>query len=945
LGGPGIIALRDLQVKALYYAASSVNQPTNNATVISTDNIMDIVPVGSYFCFLGSAGKIGNLTTSGAWNNYNSSTAYTNNASVLGAVSINSGAAQGSVLVVSGAGGATGSYDGSNWKNSSGTGTGTGPYNSGSTLTTSQPIYTVQPTSSGGFIVGAAAGVVNFIGPSPGWSITAYVTPLLTGFIDTSYLYAYRYELTSSLTAQTVNPTYSTQYIIGLIGNSLGEFFNFNSATQSYTTLSAQYAWPQVSNGLTRHILTTEGPLAGPTVAPYLVNGSNAYNIGIVGYNSFTAASWSSSEAFSPFLALGAGLAVPSNASGWQRAAGFNYAEMSYTTTAGAGAIYQLYAPQFVPSPTDFQNSIVQQTNSKFNVNHYGKLTNAFGVVPINGQQFEIRFGVIPSTGGGTPGTQQYLSAAIISGNTDNMGVLLTGIGEIDNTYCPHVVLDNTIMYRNQGNYFIITLGTPTNPLQRLTDRLYKINTISPVNIYDDITTTLQLGSMDYNGRMLVTNTATATSAYDVDMQVLGPFSNSIDVSPGTVYIGNGQVSSISYPTFTPVAYTIPYLPGNINFGVLTYYGSGTALTYVCTTKNSSSILQIYDTAVARPTWVSNATYLPTAIGYSFFYRGFLQENYTTIILNQLYLNPYSGSYNESDTFILGNQVFGLFIPFTFYGQDYLFDGNYIWAVMYDSTGTIYQGKVRIIGANGLTFLAVSPTMAYFLSSLDNSLYVFDSGRNLNKKTRLNELDTITGAVFNVHDNSLLLNGAATSGNPNQYGSLIWIRDGVITLNAKSAAQAGSLNLFDTINGIIIANNTNQWQYSFNALSGASLVPLTIQTAYMGMENNEKIRMKNVVCTLYARSAKLKSSKPIIVTLQALIREEAGIFNQIQRIFSINPGDWNSLGYYNIRLQPQFQTNLGMSIVLITQAKVNLTSMTIEYNVDGQGIYAGKATQ
>jgi hypothetical protein len=416
-------------------------------------------------------------------------------------------------------------------------------------------------------------------------------------------------------------------------------------------------------------------------------------------------------------------------------------------------------------------------------------------------------------------------------------------------------------------------------------------------------------------------------------------------MSPGKVLIGSGTIASITgYNIFTPVAYTIPLLTSSLSYGIIEYYGTGSALNYLCTTKNALPLAQTNDTNVVKPLWVSNATYVPTPIGETIYYRAFLQLGYSTLLLNQQYQNPYTGGYNDSDTYIIGNEIYGSFQPFTFYGQDYLFDGNYIWAVLYDSTGTIYQNRFRVQPANGLQFIAVSPIKVYFLSSLDNSLYTFDEGRNLTKEARLNEIDTITNGVYNVHDNSLLLNGAATPGNPNTCGSLIWIRDSVLTINPKTSAQT-NLQLFDTTSGIIISNNTSSWQYTFNPLPTSTVVPLTIHTTFMGMEDNEKIKMKNFVATFYNKNAKLKNSKPITVSLQSIIREETQVYTSQPQIYTINPGDYNSLGYIMLRLQPQYQTTLGISFVIATQSKINLTNLTVEYVVDGQGMYAGSKSK
>ena len=489
---------------APYTTATTTLAPTNNGTVVSTDNILTATPYydpvlqTNEVVFTSSAGKIGYVTSAGSWLNYNSIYGVSNNATAVSTDSINVVCVSGNNFIIGSSAGKVATYTGSAWLNYNAGGT--TPYVNNATVIGTSAIWGLD-IINGSLMVSGVGGSMNSISNTntvtPSWTIGGSgVSTILQGFTDLFYLYIYRYELTSQTVAQT-SPgitSYSSNYLIDIVGNSQGKVLIINTSALSGTVLSGQYAWPQVSNGLTRHIVSTSGPLAGPTTAPYLVSGSAAYNIGIAGYTTFnTTSGYSNTEVFSSFLTLGAGVAVVANGTSWYRAAGFNYAEMAYTTTAGAANVYQVYAPQFVPTATDYNNSAAQQTNSPFLLDHYGKLTNGFGVSPINGQAFEIRYNVIDSGGAGlgSPGTQQYLSAAMINGATDNLGVILTNVGEIDNTYAPHITNDNTILYRYGGNFFFITLGQPTNYIQRITDRLYKINTLSPLNNYDDLTNTL----------------------------------------------------------------------------------------------------------------------------------------------------------------------------------------------------------------------------------------------------------------------------------------------------------------------------------------------------------------------------------------------------------------------------------------------------------------------
>jgi hypothetical protein len=833
------------------------------------------------------------------------------------------------IVAFGGLAGALNSFDGFHWKGSDNTGTGIGPtsyYGSAQALLGSNAIYTlayygIAPNAA--LIAAGASGGLNSVSSTN--AITALLTIasggtqqyILSGFTDLSYLYVYRYE--------APNPV----YMINLVGNSLGKSYIYNSSTFTLYVLKCQYAYPQISNGVTRHIITTAGPQAGPTTAPVLYDGSGEYSVGTIGYTSFTSTFNTTAQYSAALTAINNISSIPTvtGTSNLYRAAGFNYAEVSYKTAAGGANVYELYSPQPVFNPTDFVTTAAQ-TNTPYFINHYGKLTNSFGVggvlAPSSGQLFEIRWCVEPNGAGGIPGFQSYLSAAMIYGTSDTLGTLLTNIGEIDSAYCPHIINDNAILYRYNGNFFIVTITTsPTNLIQKINDRLYKINTISPMNLYDDITQTINVSSMDYDGRILVSNTTAATaSAFQVDAQILGGFSNSIDVSPGNVLIGTGQISSISsLSTFQPIGINVPYLNSQINYGVLTYYGQGTALNYLSTTKSATPIQQFVDPSVVKPIWISNSTYFPVSIGNTYQYRNFMTTTYSTILLNQNYQNPFTGSYNESDIYNFGSELAGVYQPFNLFAQDYAFDGNYIWALYYDQQGN-YSSKVRVANANGLILLAQSPTKIYFITNYDNSIFVFNGSRDLGKILRLNEKPTINSGVFSVHDNCLALDTAT---------SIIWVNDEVITENQKAANQT-NLKYFDTTSGLIIANNINQWQYTFLPLAGSLVLPLTFQTAYNGFGKNEKSGVLNYIVTLYS-----KNRAGTNISGKILTRDET---EQKVQNFSklVTPGDYDALGYYIFRVQPQNKSTLGSSLFLNIPTKNIILEIAVETIDDVQGV-------
>ena len=141
-------------------------------------------------------------------------------------------------------------------------------------------------------------------------------------------------------------------------------------------------------------------------------------------------------------------------------------------------------------------------------------------------------------------------------------------------------------------------------------------------------------------------------------------------------------------------------------------------------------------------------------------------------------------------------------------------------------------------------FVALAPTTAYFVSSFDNSLWTFTGGQTLDKYARMNQLQTITSGLYNVHDNALLLQ------TPSEF---IWIRDNVLTVNDKKANQT-NVRLYSTSKGVIIGNDQRNWQYTFFDQQGATVVPLDWQSAYFGRTVNQKSILSEIVYTIYDRT-------------------------------------------------------------------------------------------
>jgi hypothetical protein len=868
----------------VYTDASSAPNPTNNGTAVSTDHILSMATLAEQsFVIAGSAGKVAHFYN-GTWYNYNSAGGAgicVNNAAVVGAVAIYATVIIGTQVIFINSGGRIGSWDGSNFKNYDGTGTGTGIYVNNSLIGSTSggmnynnelAVFGLNPTTLYNLIYTIQSNnkTIPFYG-----AYTSPITSLLHGNMlenqsTIAYLYAYRYENGAYLINLTGNSRIGTTPYMCLV----------TSAFDGFNAITGQYAIPQIKNSKTRHIITRTAS-----------NGSSINLYTLIGYNDFTTFA-SVAAAYPP---------APGSLVIDQTWAGFGGAEATAHVSTTKYSIY----PQAVSTPNGFFALVQSQTNTL--VNSFGKLTNNFGVAP--SKNIELRVGVIN-------GVMSFYSAAVLDGvSPDAMGTLITNLGEMDPDYTPDFQ-DDRILYKYNGNFVYVVLGKTLtgNVFQKISPKLYKINSISPLNIFSAIDQKLHVGSSDYHGQMVFESAAaSATTATNVASVLSGAitnnplaegiFSNSIDVGNKLCYIANPTSANISL-----IGYRIPYGYQTIKEMISTYISD----VYSFSTANDGSELVL--TSPSNPLYVED-TRLPVQIGATYG-EGVVNTGTQTIFLVKNY-----------DGYTIGNEAKGLYTVFQLFGTIYLFDGNTIYQA--SLTGDVYSGLTEIAPATGLSFIASTPTQAYFLSAFDNSIYVFTGGRSLTKFQRLSQMAAVTGGIYSARDNALLLETAST---------FIWVRDDIVTQNNKAAAQT-ALKLYDTTKGIYIGNDSYNWRYSYASLGGSStVVPLTWQSSYYGQGNNQKSVLSGFMATIYSPG---KSAQTIQVGTESF--DELAHYSDLKGI-TITPSDYSSGNYVRLRIQPMTQRALGTSIKLVIPAKSILVDLVAEFADDAKGIVSGNKT-
>lgn len=853
------VLIGNVSVKSIFSATSSYDMPTNNATVISTYPIYTVNVFNNYL-FVGGGTTLSysgsmNLAT-GTWYNYNSAGYLTDNGTIL-ATPILTSCLFGSNLVVAGASGRLGSWNtaGTMTVYTSSTGIASNGGVIGANTITSMASYNSVLAIAG------ASGIVNTMDSagfySPFYADGAIViTNLLDGFAEQNYLYAYRYE--------------NGEYLINLVGNSLNKSYTLNNTTRAIKILTCKYAIPQVYNGVSRHIVS-----ASDTAARHIYTASEIQCTGLVGYTDFS--TYSGSVVYpSAAYVLGNGYVLDSQA-------GYGYSDFTFRTTASATNIFN-YCPQFKASTLGLYQ--VNQSNTDTLINAYGKLTNNYELTP--SKPFEIRVCWIN-------GVQSYLSAGLLDSiQQDSLGVLLTNVGEFDETFQPMIVTDDTIVHQYEGSFIITKIGkTIPQYIQRIDANVYKINSISPLNVIDMVGEALTIGSVDFNNRMIFTNTVSPpSSAINIASYIQGKYSNSIDTGNKLVTITSPTAANVEL-----IGYRIPVVTTSTKgYAIDTYFED----VYAFSTFNNGE--ELVDAAKVDTLYVTTTT-IPLTLAVSYGSGVATIGNYT------IFTKP------GYDGYTIGNYIDGLYVTFSLFGQLYLYDGKAIYAATVDSVSGLFSSKVAIASGYGLQFIASSPTEAFFLSAFDNSLYSFNGGRTLDKKKRFTQMEPINFGVFDVVENTLVLDTANT---------FVFMRDSIITLNEKEALQTG-LKYYSTTQGLIIANDLTKWRYTYNPVDLTSVVvPLSLQTGYYGFENVDKSILKAFYVTIYNEQRTVMNVG--LSVFSVLPDKDETQTEQIQ----VKPGDYNEGGYVRLRIQPGQQRALATSLKIDIAEKCIVSTVIAE---------------
>jgi hypothetical protein len=664
----------------------------------------------------------------------------------------------------------------------------------------------------------------------------------------------------------------ANQYLLLSLADSLAGVGDIASGVPLAASFPCAYAARQTSGGFSRHILTK---------AP-INNAGLIEMVGLVGHNAFAAAFTAAPAWQTPVGMAATALSTPYRAV-------FGGAESFYTQ---AGNIRQFNTPYPAAYFREFgsQEAILHD--------YFGLVTgNAKPPAVQDGQQIRLI---------GVNGVMSHFS--FCQRGAQFRGVVISPVGELDPSFQPEVMdtnsaSENTLMYKYDGSFYSIQLGIPTTwPIGKIARDVYKINTLDPYNVVEVESGRMRIGSDDFNGRCVHYNNLGSNPGTYV-FRVETEYGETID--PGeytTSDVGNPAATGTIFSDMPAPLYGPPDIFGQDLYEKGIY--SRTLLW-----------LDLYyiDNAKKDTVYISGGG-LPLSVGAAYDERSAIVAN--TSFIRELARDEYKA----------GNKIQGAYDFFYLFGNLYAYNEGAIYLVPLNASGFV-QTLQPIATGQALQLIATAPTMIYFLSSWDNSLYSFDGGRALVKGVRMNQLPAIIKGEWNVAENSLTLDTAS---------SFIFVRDGVVSSVAKNADQVAGVALWSADDGVHIVGTASRYKYNYNAVG--TVQPLAYRSAFFGLDATKQAYLSQAVFTVYSPT---RAQVVLKLIAEAFDIDE---YESKSYEITVHPGDYSASGYYRARIQPHKMRGLGAAIGIECASKIVVLDAAVEVNETAPGTVAAKGS-
>lgn len=554
--------------------------------------------------------------------------------------------------------------------------------------------------------------------------------------------------------------------------------------------------------------------------------------------------------------------------------------------------------------------------------------------------------------------TPLTISVSEYINNDVMLGVPISQVGSYDLSFAPQLspTEDAILWLETDATFKYVKIGTAIGVLssgppvvQKITNNLYKINSIDPINIIDKSTNKLELGSNDYCGGYIEGSATAESYSATGSFLIQSKYANSIDYGDQVIY-SYINPSSPSWAKGGGIGESSLYLPRarvssvnhlGYNYFFVTQYmntrptgvsaGIATADCYGAFTGYTDMDKQAYLNQISEyPVHTRNVT---VPIPLTTFYSGkSLPGNsvaYSDIYKKTFVTSGFRGTAltSEYDGYLIGNEYWFSSKAFTIFSQGYVFDGKTIYAVTF-SGNYIQTPPQKVIDATGLRFIGSSPIMALFYSDMDRSMWAFDGGRTMQKIKKIDGYPQLVQALYNSRDDAIVLDTGA---------GFIWYREGLPTYQARKSNQVGSVRLYDTDDGLIIGNDSYNWHYSYTTEYGSTVFPFTLQTGFIGPTTNQRMILQAVTFGIMN-----EDKTKITFNAKMIGIDNDKYYDMVDKTFVVNPTDYVGSGVYRVRLQDlNPQRVLAASFKLTSSSKIRIFELQYHWREDVQAIYSG----
>jgi hypothetical protein len=385
-----------------------------------------------------------------------------------------------------------------------------------------------------------------------------------------------------------------------------------------------------------------------------------------------------------------------------------------------------------------------------------------------------------------------------------------------------------------------------------------------------------------------------------VSYQTIAKYSNAVDLGTNTLVVGPTKTSSMTATSIT----------GAVLLPVVFYVGASAPLYAVGLLSGGSQVAT--DTTVA---YSANSN-LPPPVD-AIYSGGGVQLLGSSALqtIGEVDADGFSQYYAG---YTLANQLPVSYQFFNLFGQIYGFDGQKIFRV--PVSGATVGTPEQVALASGLTFIANSPTVAWFYSSFDNCLYVFTGGQKVDKWQEMTGTVATTSGSYSVRENTLYLQLSDST--------TLMFRDNFANIMTNAYPTQ---TIYTTDTGTYFVNTVTPSLSKLWTYYSGSGTPITVtwQSGFYGLGRNQYCRITQAVITVKVTDA---TTTAITINYKWVTANDSGIETAT---YAANTYQVSTTGYARFQYNPTQSLVYGASIGVSFSKKAILYDAVMYYTDGG----------